>query len=53
MVESIIPRVSVVRAVYNGERFVQQAMQSILQQTYNNFELIVVMMVQRMPPLAS
>src|SRR5262249_47638860 len=37
-----VPRVSVVMPVYNGERFVLEAVQSILAQTYRDFELIVV-----------
>jgi len=36
------PLVSVVMAVYNGEPFLAAAMDSILNQTYTNFELIVV-----------
>jgi len=34
--------VSVIMPVYNGERYVSQAVKSILGQTYSNFELIVV-----------
>src|SRR5687768_9583402 len=34
--------VSVVMPVYNGERFLRDAVDSILLQTYRNFELIVV-----------
>jgi len=34
--------VSVVMAVYNGQDFVESAIQSILDQTYKNFELIIV-----------
>ena len=36
------PRVSVVMGAYNGERFLRPAIESILNQTYRNFELIVV-----------
>jgi glycosyltransferase involved in cell wall biosynthesis len=36
------PRVSVVMPVYNGERFVGQAVESILRQSLTDFELIVV-----------
>ena len=36
------PTVSVVIPVYNGERYLAQAIQSVLDQTYKNFELIVV-----------
>jgi glycosyltransferase involved in cell wall biosynthesis len=34
--------VSVVMAVYNGESYVAKAIESILQQTYSNFEFIIV-----------
>lgn len=34
--------VSVILPVYNGERFVTQAIESVLAQTYKNFELIIV-----------
>src|SRR5437016_4959476 len=36
------PEVSVIMALYNEERFVAQAIQSVLDQTYTNFELVVV-----------
>src|SRR6266536_344562 len=35
-------RVSVIMPVYNGEKFVAEAVGSVLCQTYQNFELIVV-----------
>ncbi|WP_395665759.1 glycosyltransferase family 2 protein [Methylocella sp.] len=35
------PRVSLAMPVYNGEAYVAQAVRSILDQTYENFELIV------------
>ena len=37
-----IPLVSVVMSVYNGERYLDECMQSILQQTFTNFEFIVI-----------
>ena len=37
-----MPRVSVVMAVYNGERFLRQAVDSILSQTYTDFEFIII-----------
>lgn len=40
--ESPVPAVSVVMSVYNGERFLREATDSILRQTLENFELIVV-----------
>jgi len=39
---SPMPRVSVVMSVYNGERFLPQAVDSILAQTFTDFEFIVV-----------
>jgi len=38
----IPPDVSVVLAVYNGEAFLREAVQGILDQTYRDFELIIV-----------
>jgi glycosyltransferase involved in cell wall biosynthesis len=37
-----LPRVSVVKAVYNGEKYLAEAIESVLGQTYSDFELIVV-----------
>ena len=37
-----IPKVSVLMANYNGERFLASAIVSVLEQSYKNFELIVV-----------
>jgi glycosyltransferase involved in cell wall biosynthesis len=36
------PKVSVVMAVLNGERFIDEAIQSVVDQTYKNVELVVV-----------
>jgi glycosyltransferase involved in cell wall biosynthesis len=36
------PRVSVLMSVYNGERYLAEAVDSILAQTYRDFELIVI-----------
>jgi glycosyltransferase involved in cell wall biosynthesis len=36
------PRVTVVMAVYNGERYLAEAIDSILAQTYRDFELLVI-----------
>ena len=36
------PLVSVNMVVYNGEKFIAEAIRSILNQTYSNFELIIV-----------
>lgn len=37
-----MPTVSVVLPVYNGERFIGEAIQSVLDQTFRDFELLVV-----------
>ena len=37
-----MPKVSVIIAVYNGEKFLVQSINSILRQTYDNLELILV-----------
>jgi glycosyltransferase involved in cell wall biosynthesis len=37
-----MPRVSVIMPVYNGEQFLAEAIESILQQTYIDFEFIIV-----------
>lgn len=39
---TINPLVSVIMPVYNGSAFIGQAIESILNQTYQNFELIIV-----------
>ena len=36
------PLVSVIMSVYNGEQFLQQAIESILSQTYTNWEFIII-----------
>ena len=36
------PLVSVLMAVYNGEKFLREAIDSILNQTYTNFEFLIV-----------
>lgn len=36
------PLISVVMSVYNGERFLSQAIDSILSQTFTNFEFIII-----------
>lgn len=37
-----IPKVSVVIPVYNGEKFLSEAIESVINQTYSNWEIIVV-----------
>lgn len=44
MIENKTPFISVIMPVYNGERFLRQAIDSILNQTLNDFELIISMM---------
>ncbi len=36
------PKISVVMSVYNGEKYLKEAIQSILQQTYQDFEFIII-----------
>lgn len=38
---SVHPRVSIGLPVYNGEQFLEQALDSLLLQTYDNFEIII------------
>ena len=35
-------KVSVIMPVYNGERYIREAIKSILNQTYKNFELLII-----------
>jgi glycosyltransferase involved in cell wall biosynthesis len=37
-----MPRVSVIMSVYNGERYLREAVESILGQTFTNFEFIII-----------
>ena len=36
------PKISVLMSVYNGEKWLDEAIQSVLQQTFTNFEFIIV-----------
>ena len=36
------PEVTVFMAVYNGEKFIRQAVESVLQQTFKDFELLII-----------
>ncbi|MBT4471927.1 MAG: glycosyltransferase, partial [Rhodobacterales bacterium] len=36
------PEISVVMPVYNGEKFLREAIESILNQTYKGFEFLIV-----------
>ncbi len=42
MVSAKQPKVSVVTPVYNGEEFLEECIQSVIAQTYENFEYIIV-----------
>ena len=36
------PLVSIIMANYNGERFIARTIESVLQQSYRNFEFIII-----------
>ena len=36
------PKVSLIMPLYNAEKYVEEAIESILSQTYTNFELILI-----------
>jgi glycosyltransferase involved in cell wall biosynthesis len=40
--EIALPKVSVVMSVYNGERYLSEAIESILTQTFSDFEFIII-----------
>lgn len=42
MDSNIIPKISVILPVYNGEKYIKQSVDSILSQTFTNFELIII-----------
>ena len=41
MERGCMPKVSVIMAAYNHEKYVGQAVQSVLDQTYQDFELVI------------
>jgi glycosyltransferase involved in cell wall biosynthesis len=41
MLESALPKVSIGMAVWNGERFLRKALESLSNQTYQNIEIII------------
>ena len=41
---STLPEISVLMSVYNGEEYIRESIDSILKQTYSDFELIIIMM---------
>jgi glycosyltransferase involved in cell wall biosynthesis len=42
MKKSKSPKVSVVMSVYNGEKYLKEAIDSILNQTFKDFEFIII-----------
>ena len=42
------PLISVIVPVYNVQKYVRKSVESILQQTYKNLEIILVMMARQM-----
>lgn len=42
MVDNSRPDISVIMAVYNSEQFLEESIESILNQTFDNFELIII-----------
>ena len=40
--QNVQPKISVIMPVYNGSRYLCEAIESILKQTYSDFELIIV-----------
>lgn len=42
MMEADVPAISVVMPVYNAERYIAEAIQSILNQTFSDFEFIII-----------
>ncbi|MFT5295396.1 MAG: glycosyltransferase involved in cell wall biosynthesis [Colwellia sp.] len=38
---NLMPKISVIMSVYNGEQFLREAIDSILNQTFNDFEFII------------
>ena len=39
---SIRPLVSVITVVFNGEKYLEETIQSVINQTYDNFEYIII-----------
>lgn len=42
VMNTILPKISVIMAVYNGADYLQTSIESIVQQTYSNFEFIII-----------
>ena len=47
------PRLSIGMPVYNGERFLREALDSVLTQTFSDFELIISIMHLQIQPKRS
>ena len=39
---NVDPQISIVMPVYNGEEYIKKTIESILSQTYSNFELLII-----------
>jgi len=37
-----LPRVSIITVVYNGEKYLEETIQSVINQTYPNIEYIII-----------
>lgn len=42
MIESDVPKVSVIIPIYNVEEYLERCLDSVLKQKYNNYEIICV-----------
>jgi len=42
MVNQIKPKISIVTVVYNGEKYLEQTLKSVISQTYDNIEYIII-----------
>jgi len=40
--KKVMPTISVIMPVFNGEQFLSNAIESVLEQTFKNFELIII-----------
>ena len=41
-----MPKISIVLPTYNGEKYIRQSIQSIINQTFRDWELIIVLMIK-------